>query len=69
MVGGVEDYAFVADVPGAEANAKAWYDYLAETRGVPAASIKLLTGVDATRDEMLDRALQPSCGRDYGRSR
>ncbi|MBI4677526.1 MAG: protein kinase [Elusimicrobia bacterium] len=54
VVVGVEDYAFVVDVPGAEANAKAWYDYLTETRGVPAHDVKLLTGVDATRHEMLD---------------
>ncbi|MBI5883606.1 MAG: SUMF1/EgtB/PvdO family nonheme iron enzyme [Elusimicrobia bacterium] len=53
VVVGVEDYAFVADVPGAESNAKAWYDYLTETRGLPAQNVKFLTGVDATREEML----------------
>ncbi|MBI5209587.1 MAG: SUMF1/EgtB/PvdO family nonheme iron enzyme [Elusimicrobia bacterium] len=53
VVVGVEDYLLVADVPGAEANAKAWYDYFTETRGLPVQNVKLVTGVDATREEML----------------
>jgi len=44
----------VPDVPGAEANAKAWFDYLTETRCVPPQNIRLLTGMDATADETMD---------------
>ncbi len=51
---GIEGYSFVPPVPGAEVNAKAWYDYLTRTRGVAASSVKLLLGVDATSDDMLD---------------
>ncbi|MFA6315857.1 MAG: hypothetical protein WC943_00405 [Elusimicrobiota bacterium] len=54
VIVGIEDYAFVPDVPGAEANAKAWFDYLTATRGTPPQNIRLLTGMDATRDEILD---------------
>ncbi|MBI5242817.1 MAG: formylglycine-generating enzyme family protein [Elusimicrobia bacterium] len=56
VVVGIEGYAFVAPVAGAESNAKAWYDYFTKTRGVPVGKVKLLTGVDATSDEMLDAA-------------
>jgi hypothetical protein len=41
-------------VPGAKSNAKQWYEYLTETRGVPAQSVKFLTDEDATREEILD---------------
>ncbi|MBI5882294.1 MAG: SEL1-like repeat protein [Elusimicrobia bacterium] len=54
VIVGIEDYAFVPDVPGAGANAKAWFDYLTETRGVPPQNIRLLTGMDATADETMD---------------
>ncbi|MBU2572641.1 MAG: SUMF1/EgtB/PvdO family nonheme iron enzyme, partial [Elusimicrobia bacterium] len=53
VVVGIEGYAFVPEVAGAEANARAWYDYFARTRGIPVGRVKLLTGVDATREEML----------------
>jgi uncharacterized caspase-like protein len=56
VVVGIEGYAFVGPVPGAEANAKLWHRYLADTRGVPPQNIKLLTGVDGTRGEILDAA-------------
>lgn len=58
VVVGVEGYAFVAPVPGAESNAKLWHQYLTETRGLPPQNVKLLTGVDATREEILDAAAQ-----------
>ncbi len=54
VVVGVEGYAFVSPVAGAESNAKLWHQYLTETRGVPAQNAKLLTGVHATRGEILE---------------
>ncbi|MBI5623778.1 MAG: SEL1-like repeat protein [Elusimicrobia bacterium] len=62
---GIEDYAFVPDVAGAEANAKAWFDYLTETRGVPPQNVRLLTGMDATAGEIMDAVL--SAGAKAGR--
>ncbi|MBI5210105.1 MAG: SUMF1/EgtB/PvdO family nonheme iron enzyme [Elusimicrobia bacterium] len=56
VVVGIEGYAFVGPVAGAESNAKLWNRYLADTRGVPPRNVKLLTGVDATREEVLDAA-------------
>lgn len=56
VVVGVENYAFVPKVPGAEVNAKAWYDYLTKTRGASAGRIKLLLNNDAAREDMLDAA-------------
>lgn len=62
VVVGIESYGFVPPVPGAEANAKAWYDYLTRTRGATPANVKLLLGVDATREEMLE-AVQSAAGK------
>ncbi|MEK7233328.1 MAG: SUMF1/EgtB/PvdO family nonheme iron enzyme [Elusimicrobiota bacterium] len=56
VVVGVENYFAVPGVPGAEANANAWYDYLTKTRDVAPGRVKLLRGNDATRDEMLEAA-------------
>ncbi len=42
VVVGVEDYAFLADVPGAGRNARAWYEYLVRTRKVPVGHVSLL---------------------------
>jgi formylglycine-generating enzyme required for sulfatase activity len=56
VVVGVENYVMVPGVPGAQANAKQWYEYLTETRGVPAQNVKFLTNEDATREEILDAA-------------
>ena len=56
VVVGIEGYGFVPPVPGAEANAKAWYDFLTRTRGASPANIKLLLGQDATREEILEAA-------------
>ncbi len=58
VVVGIEGYAFVGPVPGAETNAKQWHRYFANTRGVPPQNIKLLTGVDGTREEILEAAIQ-----------
>ena len=56
VVVGVEGYFAVPPVPGAESNAKAWYDYLTKTRGAPAGRVKLRLNADATREEMLEAA-------------
>ena len=56
VVVGIEGYGFVPPVPGAEDNAKAWYDYLTRTRGAQPANVKLLLGEDATREEILEAA-------------
>jgi formylglycine-generating enzyme required for sulfatase activity len=56
VVVGVEKYFAVPPVPGAEANAKAWYDYLTKTRGTKASSVKLLLDNDAAREDMLEAA-------------
>lgn len=56
VVVGIEGYGFVPSVPGAEANAKAWYDFLTLTRGGNPAAVKLLLGEDATREEILEAA-------------
>src|SRR6185503_19140247 len=56
VVVGVESYAFVPPVPGAEANARAWYDYLVKTRGAAPGAVKLLLGNDAERGEILAAA-------------
>ncbi len=58
VVVGVEGYAFVSPVPGAESNAKLWHQYLTETRRLAPQNVKLLTGVDATREEILEAAHQ-----------
>ncbi len=56
VIVGVEGYAFVPPVPGAESNAKAWYDYLTKTRGAPPRSVKLLLGNDAAREDIIEAA-------------
>lgn len=53
VVVGVEDYLRVPGVPGAKTNAKQWYQYLTETRGIPAQNVKFLANDDATREEIL----------------
>lgn len=42
VVIGVEDYAFVQDVPYAQRDANAFYDFLVYTRGVPSSQVRLL---------------------------
>lgn len=56
VVVGIEGYGFVAPVPGAESNAKDWYDHLTRARGASPGNVKLLLGVDATREEILEAA-------------
>src|SRR5687768_16231294 len=42
VVIGIEDYAFVPDVPYAQRDAKAFYDLLVYTIGVPSSRVRLL---------------------------
>ena len=56
VVVGIEAYDKVPGVPGARANAKEWYQYLTETRGVPPQNVKLLTDEDAAKEQILDEA-------------
>jgi len=52
LVVGIEDYAFVDDVPGARNNAIAWYRHLTSARGVPASAAKLLSDHDASLERI-----------------
>lgn len=54
VVVGIEDYLAVPDVPGARANAEAWYDWLARSRGVPLPHLRLLRDREATREVLLE---------------
>ena len=54
LIVGIEDYLMVPDVAGAEANARDWYAWLHDGRGVQ--TIKILLGTDATREGILDAA-------------
>lgn len=52
VIVGIEDYAFVADIPGAQDNAKAWYAWLTRARGVPPAKVTLLRDEEGTRENL-----------------
>jgi formylglycine-generating enzyme required for sulfatase activity len=56
VVIGVEDYAYVPHVAGAEQNAKDWYAYLTRTLKVPAARVTLLLSAEGTDEAMRSRA-------------
>lgn len=58
LVMAVEDYAFVADVPGAAENARDWYLHLTKSRKVPATRVKLLRDAEVTKDSMLEAAAE-----------
>ena len=60
VVVGIEGYTYLAPVPGAVDNAKDWYRWLKETRGVRA--VKLLTDASATRHSIL-AAVDDAAGR------
>jgi len=53
----IEDYAIVPDVPGALDNGRAWYDWLVETRGVPAQNVFTLPDLATAPDEINAREL------------
>lgn len=54
---GIEDYAFIPDVPGAALNLNDWYRDL-RARGVPIDRITLLRDAQATREEMTEALRQ-----------
>ncbi|MEZ4472580.1 MAG: caspase family protein [bacterium] len=54
---GIEDYAFIPDVPGAALNLTDWYRDL-RARGVPLDRITLLRDAQATREEILEALRQ-----------
>ena len=56
IVVGIEDYAWLPDIPGARSNAEAWYLYLVKARQVSDKRAVLLTDRDATNTG-IDRAL------------
>jgi hypothetical protein len=64
LIVAIEDYAFVADVPGAKRNGLDWYAWLTDGRGVPPERVRLLADAEGTREEVLAAlaALQPADG-------
>ena len=48
----IEDYLLVSDVPGAVANANAWFTWLTKTRGLPYENVTLLKNAKATDVEI-----------------
>lgn len=58
LVVGVENYAYLPPVPGANDNADAWYRYLVTTRKVPVSNVHLLRDGQATHDLILMKAAE-----------
>lgn len=50
---GIEDYIFVADIPGATRNLKDWTTYLSDSRGVPLEHVHVLMNAQGTREGIL----------------
>jgi len=48
----IENYAFVAPIPGAKANANAWYDYFIKTRKIPFRHVFRRVDSDVTAEDM-----------------
>jgi hypothetical protein len=53
VVIGIENYAFVDDIPGAVQNANDWYSWLTRTRKVPLGKVALLRDNDGTKEGIL----------------
>ncbi len=60
IVVGIEDYAFVQDVPGATRNADDWFSFLVHSRGVPPTNVLLLRDAEATRESIFSAAKEAS---------
>ena len=56
LIVGIEDYAFVPDVPGARQNVSDWALHLTRTRQIPAERVLVLRDLEATREAILDAA-------------
>ncbi len=61
VVVGIEDYAFVPDVPGAARNAEDWYRHLTRDRKVPIENVILLRNSEANLENLRD-ALAKAAG-------
>ena len=48
----IEDYASAPDIPGAEANGRAWYLHLTKTRGVPTKRVVWLKNEEGAKEEI-----------------
>ena len=48
----IENYAFVASIPGAKANANAWYDYFIKTRRIPFKNVFRRVDSDVTAEDI-----------------
>ena len=58
VIVGIDEYAFVAHVPGATRNAGDWLTFLTESRRVPIDRVQLLRNVQGTREGILKAASQ-----------
>lgn len=56
VIVGVEDYAFIPDVAGAQDNAEQWYEWLRSIRGVPLTNTQLVRDEEATKESILEQA-------------
>lgn len=53
---GVQDYTYVADIPGAAKNAEDWYRYLTHGRGISPGNALILRDSEATKERILRMA-------------
>jgi hypothetical protein len=58
VIVGIDEYAFVAHVPGATRNAADWLTFLTESRKIPIDRVQLLRDVQGTREGILKAASQ-----------
>jgi len=52
VVVAIENYAFIAPIPGAKVNANAWYDYFVKTRRIPFKNVFRRIDGDATTEDI-----------------
>ncbi len=58
LVVGIEDYAMLEDVPGAEANAQAWYQWFLHGRKMRPDRVKILTNNEGTPNGIREAAAE-----------
>jgi len=58
VVVAIDDYFAVPDVPGAEANGAAWFDWFVDGRQVPVERVRWLRGGEATAENVLQAATE-----------
>ena len=56
LIVAIEDYAFVSDIPGAQQNARDWYQWLTKTQGIPVSRVAMLENEKATKESILKEA-------------